>query len=266
MTAAPGQVIPIVGVPNLRDLGGWETPDGRVRPGQVYRSAEFSGLTGDAATGFGDLGVRTVYDFRTTAERAAQPNAVPPGTEYVVLDVLADRAEAGPAQMLEVLTDPRAAEDLLGGGKAVAMFEQSYREFIDLPSARTAYHQFFSALATKEHRPALFHCTTGKDRTGWGAASLLMLLGVDDDDVLRDYMLTNDALLPALRPMVDQFASVGGDPGLLQPVIGVRPEYLDAARDEMERTYSSIERYFTEGLGLSTETIDTLRADLVTDR
>jgi protein-tyrosine phosphatase len=234
-----------------------------VATGEVYRSAEFSSLTGDAARSFADLGIRTVYDFRTADERAAAVNAVPPGTEYIVLDILADRSEAGPAQMMKVLTDPKAAEALLGDGKAVAMFEQSYREFIDLPSARTGYHQFFGALSTKEHRPALFHCTTGKDRTGWGAASLLMLLGVSDDDVMADYLLTNDSLVPALQPMVDQFSSIGGDPSLLAPVIGVQREYLDAAREAMEAKYTSIEGYFTDGLGLSADTIDTLRADLV---
>ncbi|MBP2583083.1 protein-tyrosine phosphatase [Streptomyces sp. PvR006] len=264
MTASsPGRAIPIVGVPNLRDLGGWRTPGGRVVRGQVFRSAEFSKLQDDDATSFAALGIRSVYDLRTEDERAAQANVVPDGVEYVVVDVLADHAGAGPAQLLQILRDPRGAEEMLGGGKAVAIFEASYREFLTLPSAMAGFRRFFTALARQEHRPALFHCTTGKDRTGWAAASLLMLLGVDDDDVLADYLLTNEELLPSLQPTIDGFASIGGDPDLLQPVLGVREEYLAAARDEMTTRYGSADGYFSDGLRLDTATIDLLRTSLV---
>ncbi|MER8183886.1 tyrosine-protein phosphatase [Kitasatospora sp. NPDC094015] len=259
----PGQAIPISGVPNLRDLGGWATPGGRVVRGQVFRSAEFSTLQGDDATSFAALGIRSVYDLRTDDERAAQANLLPDGVAYVIVDVLADHAGAGPAQLLQVMGDPQGAEQMLGGGKAVKMFEASYREFLSLPSATAGFRQFFDAIAKDENRPALFHCTTGKDRTGWAAAALLMLLGVDDDDVLADYLLTNEQLLPSLQPTIDKFASVGGDPELLQPVLGVRKEYLDAARDEMVTRYRSIDGYFSDGLRLDTATIDRLRSSLV---
>lgn len=260
---SPGLAIGIEGVPNLRDLGGWAVPGGEVRSGQVYRSAEFSGRSGTAATQFASLGIRTVYDLRTVDERKANANVLPTGTEYIVLDILADRPGAGPAQMLQVLSDPKAAEDLLGDGKAVKIFEESYRQFLSLPSATTGYRQFFTILAEKEHRPGLFHCTTGKDRTGWATASLLMLLGVSDEDVLADYLMTNDSLVPALQPVVDRFASIGGDRDLLAPIVGVRTEYLDAARTEMQSRYGSVEAYFSTGLGLSAQTIDALRSELV---
>jgi protein-tyrosine phosphatase len=124
------------------------------------------------------------------------------------------------------------------------------REIVCLPSALTAYRQFFLGLADPAARPALFHCTTGKDRTGWGAAALLMLLGVSDVDVLRDYLLTNDELLPALHAIFDRFAAAGGDPALLRPVLGVREQYLTTALDEMRARWGTIQRYFDEGLGI----------------
>ncbi|MEV4685921.1 tyrosine-protein phosphatase [Microbacterium sp. LWH3-1.2] len=260
---SPGVAITIDGVPNLRDLGGWAAAGGTVRTGQVYRSAEFSGLSGPAADEFGSLGVWAVYDLRTADERSANANILPTGIEYIIFDILADRPGAGPAQMVQVLSDPKAAEQLLGDGKAVKIFEESYRQFLTLPSAVTGYRQFFTILAEKEHRPALFHCTTGKDRTGWAAASLLWLLGVSDEDVLADYLLTNDSLVPALQPMVDKFAAIGGDPALLAPVVGVQASYLDAARTEMESQFGDIETYFSNGLWLSSRTIDALRSSLV---
>ena len=261
----PGQQIMIATVPNLRDLGGWRTPDGRVRYGLLFRSAEFSDLQGDDAAAFAGLGIRSVYDLRTQAERAQQPNQLPPGTKYVVLDILRDSSQAGAAQLLAVLGNPKAAEAMLGGGKAVTLFEGSYREIVTLPSALAGYRQFFSAIAGEENTPAVFHCTTGKDRTGWAAAVTLLLLGVSDDDVFADYLLTNDQLLPALQPALDQFRSIGGDPELLMPVVGVRKHYLETAIGEMQKRYKTIDGYFSQGLRLDTATIDKLR-DKFTDR
>jgi protein-tyrosine phosphatase len=250
----------ITTVPNLRDLGGWPTPDGHVRSGVVFRSAEFSNLQGEDAEAFARLGIRSVFDLRTEAERAEQPNQLPPGIEYVVLDILKDSAQAGAAQLLAVLADPKAAEAMLGGGKAVTLFIGSYREIITLPSALAGYRQFFSAIAEDEHTPAVFHCTTGKDRTGWAAAAILLLLGVSNEDVFTDYLLTNDQLLPALQPVFDQFRSIGGDPELLKPVAGVQREYLETAIEEMQKRYKTIDGYFSQGLALDAATLDKLRA------
>lgn len=245
-------VIPIETVPNLRDLGGWPTRDGGiVRSGLAFRSTALNHLAGDDLTAFASLNVRTVYDLRTAAEREAQPDRVPGGTSYVVVDVLADSVDAAPAELGTVLTDPTAATAMLGDGKAVTLFTSAYREFISLPSARAGYQRLFSDLARADQRPALFHCTTGKDRTGWAAAALLMVLGVSDEDVMRDFLQTNDDLLPALQPIFDGFAAAGGDPALLRPVLGVDAAYLDASLDEMRQRYGTIERYFDEGLGIN---------------
>jgi len=257
--AEPGQNIAIGTVPNFRDMGGWPVPGGRVRSGMLFRSAEFANLQGEDAAAFSKLGIRTVYDLRTAEERAANPNTLPPGTEYVVLDILADASDAGPAQVLQALSDPETAQEKLGDGKAVAMFEQAYRQIVALPSALAGYRQFFLDISQPEHRPAVFHCTTGKDRTGWAAIAFLLLLGVAEDDVRTDYLLTNAQLLPALKPVIDQIAAKGVDPELLQPVVGVQDEYLDAALDEMRKRYQTIDGYFTDGLGLDAATIQRLR-------
>jgi protein-tyrosine phosphatase len=261
---SPGENIPIATAPNLRDLGGWPTSDGgHVRPRLLYRSAELDKLQGDDMKAYEGLGIRSVYDLRTEAERSAQPDALPDGTEYIVVDVMADSAAAAPAQIIKVLGDPKAAADLLGGGKAVTLFEHGYREIVGLPSALAGYRRFFLDLAQPAHRPALFHCTTGKDRTGWAAAAMLMLLGVSDDDVMRDYMLTNDELLPVMQAVFDNFEAAGGDPELLRPVIGVQEEYLDASLDEMRHRFTTIEGYFTNGLGIDADAQQALRTVFV---
>lgn len=258
---SPGAGITIPSVPNLRDLGGWPAGGGkRVRRGLLYRSTALSGLRADDMDAFSALGIRSIYDLRTSSERDSQPDRVPAGTEEVVVDVLGDAAGAAPAQLMQLLSDPAAATPMLDGGKAVALFEHGYREIVRLPSALTAYRRLFTDLADAAHRPALFHCTTGKDRTGWAAAAMLSLLGVSAQDVMQDYLLTNEQLLPALEGMFDRFRAAGADADLLLPVLGVRREYLEVAFDEMHSRFGSLEGYFRDGLRIDEATIQSLRA------
>lgn len=262
----PGDLIDIPTVPNLRDLGGYATADGgRVRRGQLYRSTDLTHLEGEDVDRFARLGIRLVVDLRTEAERTAEPDVVLEGTEVLVCDVLRDAQGAAPAQVVQALTDPALAEQLLGGGKAFELFEDGYRQVVSLPSALEGYGRFFTTIGDGTRRPALFHCTTGKDRTGWAAASVLLLLGVSEQDVLFDYLLTNRDLLPALAPLFDQFRAKGGDPELLQLILGVQEGYLHAAMQEMQETFGGIEGYFSEGLGIDLAGQQRLR-DALTER
>jgi protein-tyrosine phosphatase len=260
----PVRSLGILSLSNLRDVGGLPAANGaRVRRGLLYRSTDLGRLDGDDVAAFARLGVRTVYDLRTDSERAARPDRLPPGAGLIVADVLADSPEETPAQMMEQLTDPERAAAAFGEGRAAAMFIGKYREFVRLGSARAAYGRLFADLATTSHRPGLMHCTTGKDRTGWGAAALLLLLGVAEDDVMQDYLASTPLLGPMFRPFMDEFAARGGDPDVLLPLVGVRPAYLLAALDEMRAAYGTVDRYFADGLGIDLDTQGALRAVLL---
>ncbi len=263
MTSEERARIVIATAPNLRDLGGWPTTDGhQIRAGRVFRSAGLSGLDGDDLQSFAALGIRTVYDLRTAAEVAEQPDVLPDGTHLELADVLADAQHAAPAELRQIFADSAAATQLLGDGQAERYFEKAYRDFVTLPSAKTAYRELFEGIAQADE-PVLFHCATGKDRTGWATAALLLLLGVPEDSVLEEYLLTNTDLLPTLQHWLDAFRDNGGDPDLLLPILGVQPSYLEAALGEVRREYGDIEQYFTAGLGVSPATIATLRTKLV---
>ncbi len=258
---APGRDPVIPALPNLRDVGGHPTRDGGcVRRGLLYRSTDLSRVDGTAAAALGRLGIRTVYDLRTAGERTGQPDRLPPGSAYVVADILGDAPGMTPAEFAAVFEDPAAAAAALGGGRSARFFVDAYREFVRLDTARAGYRRLFSGLAGGASTPALVHCTTGKDRTGWAAAALLMLLGVPDAAVMEDYLLSGPRLLPMVRPVIDAFAARGGDPELLWPLVGVRPEYLEAAIDEMRRLHGSIEGYFARGLGIDETGQGALRA------
>ncbi|HTY72603.1 MAG TPA: tyrosine-protein phosphatase [Actinomycetes bacterium] len=254
----PGRALGIV--PNLRDVGGYRTDDGGVvRTGMVYRSTKLDQLRGDASEAFARLGIRTVYDLRSAAERRSAPDLLPEGTRLVPLDVFADVPGEAPTKLISVLEDVPEAERMLGGGRLEAHFRHAYRDFVSLPSAQRAYARLFTDLATPDQHPALFHCTTGKDRTGWAAAVLLLFLGVDEDDVMADFLLSSEYVLPSYQPVIDAFAAAGGDPAIPTAVLGVRPEYLDYALAEMRQRYETVEGYLAEGLGLDSDVRQRLR-------
>jgi protein-tyrosine phosphatase len=181
----------------------------------------------------------------------------------VVCDVLADSQDMAPAQLAKILDYPALARQLIGDGKAEILFQHAYRELVSLASARKAYSEMWRRFLDAASRPALFHCTTVKDRAGWGSASILLLCGVSEADVRTDFLLTNRDLLPALKPVLDRFRQHGGDPDMLTPVLGVEAGYLDSALDELRTKHGTIERYFEDGLGIDADGQEALRAILV---
>ncbi len=231
--------------------------------GQVYRSDDLTRLAGGDLASFTRLGIRTVYDLRTAAETVRTPDVLPPGTRLVVLDVLRDSDRPGPAELARAFARPGGAEEALGGGRAGRYFLEAYREFVTLPSARQGYSALFAGLADDEARPALFHCATGKDRTGWAAAALLLLLGVSEEEVMADYLRSETRLARTRDAFLAEFRAQGGDPELIQPLMVVREAYLEQALDEMRTTYGAIEAYFADGLGIDPTRQQHLRDALV---
>ena len=148
-----------------------------------------------------------------------------------------------------MLHQPKKANVVLGGGKIEAMFMQVYREFITLPSAKQSYRRLFRDLANPQMAPGVFHCTTGKDRTGWAAAALLTLLGVPKETVMADYLRTNEYTLPQFQHAIDAFVAGGGERRSRSPSSGSSPSTWRRRFDEMQKQYGTIEDYFSEGAG-----------------
>ncbi|MGW4650572.1 tyrosine-protein phosphatase [Kitasatospora sp. NPDC004289] len=251
-------------VPNLRDLGGIPLAGGRtVRPGLVLRSGQLDRFAPGADPLFDALGVRTVVDLRTDRERAARPDVIPPGGRLVVADVLADLVSSGAASKLGTVTaDPLAANRLLGDGRAAEALISDYRSFVAGDSGRAAYRTLLTELASPADGPVLFHCTAGKDRTGWGAALLLLLLGADPATVEAEYLAVNPAVRAAFAPVVEAFTAAGGDPRVTEELLTVRPAYLAAALETLTDGWGDAETYARTALGLDDETLDTLRTEL----
>ncbi|MDO8209496.1 tyrosine-protein phosphatase [Conexibacter sp. CPCC 206217] len=257
---------PLAALPNLRDAGGLPTRDGgHVRTGLLYRSGQLDRIAGETRAAFAALGVRTVVDLRTGAERDERPDRVPRGTRQLVADVLGDSRGAAPAQLPQLIRNPPRVAQAVRSGIVQQLFERTYRGFVTLPSAKEAYARLYRAIADSrdDELPLLFHCTAGKDRTGWASAALLLLLEVPDTTVLEDFMLSDRLALRGFQPLVDRFVERGGDPDVLHPILGVEPAYLAAGLDELERRHGTVEAWFADALGLGEKLQTRLRERLV---
>jgi protein-tyrosine phosphatase len=177
------RVVALQGCSNLRDLGGYRTADERtVRFGLVFRSASLAALTEADLRVFGDIGIRTVCDLRGEREAARAPSRLPAG---------------GATEVVRLPIEPRVGaslRDLLAREEATGedvrdLLRTAYTAYATdhLPRYRT----LFDLLLRRERLPLLFHCSAGKDRTGFGAALLLTALGVPRETVVADYLATN---------------------------------------------------------------------------
>ncbi|NEC11641.1 tyrosine-protein phosphatase [Streptomyces sp. SID8014] len=260
-----GRAVEAATVANLRDLGGIPLPgagQGRsVRPGALLRSADLARHDPHTDPVLTERGVQVVFDLRTTDERQAAPDVLPPGARPFVGDVLGTRPGAAPARLHALLADPAVAERELGGGRAERLFQQEYRRMVLSPGACSAYAALVQTAADDGTHPLLFHCTAGKDRTGWGAALLLLLLGADLSAVRREYLAVGAAVRAQYEPFVRRFTERGGDPEIAAVLTEVRPAYLEAALDALTERWGDVERYAREALRVEAA-LDRLRAEL----
>ncbi|SFX57603.1 tyrosine-protein phosphatase [Streptomyces atratus] len=258
------RAVPASTVLNLRDLGGIALgPDHRLRAGVVLRSGQLSGLDAAQDSQVAALGIRTVVDLRTADERAAAPDRLPPGARLFVADVLGDNPGVAPARLRALLTDPVEAERALGGGKAEGLFADTYRQMVLSPGSSAAYRAFVETVADDRARPVLFHCTAGKDRTGWATALLLMMTGASRDVVRAEFLAVNPVLRVAFAPYVQDFLDAGGDPEIASAITEVRPRYLDTALDAVEERWGGLDGYVRDGLRIPEAAVERLRDALV---
>lgn len=250
--AEGAELLRLASADNFRDVAGpgYATLDGaRMRRGVFFRSNELR-LTDEDVSTLAGLGLGAVIDLRSQLEIDRHPDAPIEGSTWHHFDVSGiPMAEVG------ALEDRDRAEQVM---------HQVYRSFVDNPRAREAFGGVFRQLAAGG--PQLFHCTAGKDRTGWVAAMLLHVAGVDDPTIESDYLLTN-ALSGGSRARVEaKLAETLGPEAVsvFEPTLVADVAYLDAGYDAVRQAYGDRATYLREGLGLDDATLGTLR-DLLRD-
>ncbi len=247
------RVMRLEGALNFRDMGGYETGDGRsVRWGQIFRSDALSNLTAEDHKALRPLRIRAICDLRDNGERAAQP--VCTALEASLMTYWTRSYDQSLGNLHRLMTSETAtvseASDVMMGIYAHLPFEQ-------LPSYRALMN-----LAATGPLPMILNCSAGKDRTGLGAALILCALGVRHDRIMEDYLLSN-ATYGAWAEKQAAERNLSISPEAVRALGGVKDSYLQAAFLSIEAQSGSLEAYLERELGLTGASREAMRSRLL---
>ncbi|HAT53977.1 MAG TPA: protein-tyrosine-phosphatase [Lactobacillus sp.] len=242
---------------NFRDLGGYQTKDGRTTAWQrVIRSAKLNKLDASDLKLLSDYGVHTILDFRTNKELLSAPDRVPGGAKDYHTPILAvddTRSSASRDELREDLSEP---------GYGYRQMVQTYHEMIADDFSQNAYKQFFDYLLANQSGAVLFHCTAGKDRTGLGAIMLLSALDVPQKTILEDYMLTKKASKAMLAENQQRLEDEHASQAVKDNVTAlwtVNEDYFKGAMDEVKKQSGDMKHYLNDKIGLTPDKIEMLK-------
>lgn len=246
--------IPLDGTPNFRDLGGYQAANGRhVQYGRLFRSGVLSQLSEQDLQTLEGIRLGVICDFRRDEETERDPTRLPP---------------SGRTRIAHMPIDPGSKnsffEQLAEGEDRGATDADMAQFMVDINRAFVLDHQATYAKLIAEMRvlpndeSLLFHCAAGKDRTGFGAALILMMLGASNDTIIEDYMLTAEYFDPdrEINRLIKKYTDFGFgelDPQMIRPMLEVRPEYIQEALNTVESEYGGSENFLLKAFGLQQE-------------
>lgn len=253
--------LPTEGIHNLRDYGGYDAADGaKVKTGLLFRSGQHMEASESDLETIQSLDIRTIIDLRGLSERTTFP---------------CRRHETFDAHVIAYDGETSNSPPHEGGWDKVDMTaERARNRMIAVytrmpvnPAMIDMFTRYFEALATRDGG-SLVHCFAGKDRTGIAASLLLHVLGVHKDDVVAEFLRTNDAptqhilerqSLPRMEAHYDAI-----EPEAIRNLMGVLPEYIETYWNEVTRDHGSMDAYLAQTLGVDEQRKARLRERLLT--
>lgn len=244
----------MAGTPNFRDFGGYDTADGRrVKWGYLFRSGQLSALSAADIELLDTLALDLICDFRRVEEQESEPSLLPagrrpriaslpiiPGSNSRFFEEAEGQMNAGPEAMYDFMVEINRdfAEE------QTATYARMFREILDIDDARF-----------------LVHCAAGKDRTGFAAALVLRALGVPEEVVMRDYLLTGRYFHPQeqIERLRRKYDMQDMDPQAIVPMLEVHEDYLKRALVSIAMSYPSLEAYLEEALGVGAPEVAELK-------
>lgn len=254
-----GGRIPLQSLPNTRDLGALVAEDGRhILPRKLLRSGTLYHISlADKDTLLDEYQICAVVDFRTDAERKTKPDTMLPGVKYYHIPILEDDT-LGISRHADLLEKVLAFQ-----GDPDELMRRQYVNFIEDQFAIRQYARFMDVVLRQDRGAVLWHCSMGKDRAGVGAALLLCALGIPRETIFEDYMKTNTYLDSELeyiirymesRTIVDNKVMDN-----IRTLYKVKPEYLEAVFETIEKSYGTVERFLRRALYMTPKNIESLR-------
>jgi protein-tyrosine phosphatase len=247
--------LPFSGTRNFRDLGGYRTFDGKLlRKRVLYRSGSLHKLTDRDLTRLSGLGLEWIVDFRAPKEKEMEPDRLPVNmaarlVEIPILDSSTQIYQSSREDLVKQLKNIDPVQSLSATNQELATrFTAEMRKFMDV-------------ILSSNGRPVLFHCTAGKDRTGFAAAIILRILGVPHDIVMQDYLLTNEYFYAAHRRKIFLLRLWKGRKvaEVVSGLVRADPAYLSAAFQTIDQNHGSFDNYVRGALGLVTGDVDYLK-------
>ncbi|MEZ5573970.1 MAG: tyrosine-protein phosphatase [Halioglobus sp.] len=250
------------GITNFRDLGGYPTEDGRqVKWGVLYRSANFAESSRADLEALKRLHLKTLVDFRSSVEKEEEPNQLsdPTGFQVVEIPMLDEGNNAMAKDIME-----RLKNGDFGSFDPNELMLTANRQFAN--EFTPQFRQFMQAVEAADGAPIVWHCTAGKDRTGFASAILLRTLGVPQDVIMQDYLASKQYALDARKSQLQMLRLFKGDEAAdkLAIMMGVEAQWLNAAFEQIDATWGSFDNYVHDGLGLTDDDIARLKATLLT--
>lgn len=261
------QRIPLEGLSNTRDLGGFPVQDGRkIKSRRLIRSgALIWGSEKDLQVLQRDYNLKTIVDFRTAAEREEKPDPVLDGVDNIWNPILEESTlgitrEGEGTEARDVIKEVLRTIGTRKNGVEEYM-RTMYMNFVSKPHGRKQYSKFFELLLKQEEGAILWHCSAGKDRVGMGTALLLTALGVPEDVVLADYMCTNtfgrnevSTMMEKLQTRFSTYMEDNEDAlNGIRLFFAVEAVFLTSAFEQMKQEYGSIDNFLEKEMGLTPE-------------
>ena len=262
--AADPRHVPLEGQPNFRDIGGYRTKDGKtVRRGLVFRSGELPRLTDDDVAKLQRLRIKTVVNFLTDVETESRgADRVPDGTDQIALPIESDDGLAAAVEKARKTADFSTLPPTIN--------PDIHRVLVH--DAKEQYATLLQEIGQTD-QPLVFHCSHGVHRTGTATAILLWALGVPWETVREDYLLSNHYRKAEVEMRLEQLRKLAAsrqhipldqvDMTNFRAFYVLDGSYIDATRDEILKSFGSIDRYLTEGLALSEREIGRIRDRLL---
>ncbi|WBW99233.1 tyrosine-protein phosphatase [Oceanirhabdus sp. W0125-5] len=245
-------LVPFKGTSNFRDLGGYKTKDGRkVKWNIFYRSDELAGLTEEDMEYLKSLEIKTILDYRSKGEVSVKPDPVIEGIENVNISGMKSLDNKdGNFDMTSLMKNSKSLKEL---GKPEEFLKNGYLEMI---FENEAFKKLMEYIENTDKTPIIQHCTAGKDRTGIGAALILLALGVPEETVIEDYLLTNVYRSQFNEALIESFGNLLKDEHskeIFKAFMEVRREYIEYAFNTIKERYGSIDDYLNKEYGINEE-------------
>lgn len=254
------QLLEIKNGRNFRELGGYETTSGQtIKKHKLLRSANLATLDEDDLNFLQNYGVKYIVDFRSKDEVEREPDRVPEGATYDFDPVFSQDLTDSSKTIDEILSEEE--QDPKAGFKHMFI---AYDDMIKSESAQQAYRRFFDILLanTEDDKSVIFHCTAGKDRTGFGALLILSALGVPQETIKQDYLFTNAATTDFVNGFLQKAKNEGANEtnlSILKDLQTVHPEYIDHIIETLNKNYGGVQNYIHDIIKITDDEISMLR-------